>query len=712
MNAGLSFLARRPPRTGWFLFGLAALAVMMPPSMLLNSEMELAAGPIFFGALAGVILGIGGRRPWRALLVVPALIVPLVLLELMPPLRVILADTRTLFSRAPRPDFLLPQSIDLLSNRMVGLLQAAWKGDVPALDWAISHLSALLAYLAALLLGIGLRRGTSPLPYCFPLLVTISAVGITVRAGTIHIFLAIFVVLILALLAGFAGRERLWEREGVGFSDLLRWDVAGFGGALLFAVIMLGLLTPSAARNRFTTWIWSGIRLPAGLARLDKPQGNAGDDGISPFTLGGYGPGQNLELGRSLEEGAQSQVALTVRAPGLDPKSLPYWRGRIFAEYNGRGWGTGGIRRVVSQPFVVDRIPEGLVVQEIKDQRAGQQLRYGLPDIVAVDVGGTMELSALSTTTWTGTETDYKVYSRPPAPLSFSGSEAVESQRLLENFVTLPSGLPQRVVDLAKQITRDAGPQTARAAAIESYLRRLKYSYQVTPLPPGGDAVDQFLFEMRTGYCTYYASAMAVMARAVGIPSRVVTGYATGSYDAATNTFVVHESDAHAWPELYIDGVGWTRWEPTPVRPVPARSTTAEQPRPPVPQFPTAPQRVASRSGWWLVVLILGVLVLLVVVGRLRRLSRPLSPAAVHAELYRWGRRVGIQPQSGDSIEEYAGRLGGALPAVRQPLERVARLLTARLYRHSPLDAGEERSLVSAWYTVRSLIERRHDRNV
>jgi hypothetical protein len=201
---------------------------------------------------------------------------------------------------------------------------------------------------------------------------------------------------------------------------------------------------------------------------------------------------------------------------------------------------------------------------------------------------------------------------------------------------------------------------------------------------------------------------MAIMARIVGIPSRVAVGYATGTYDRATGTYVVHESDAHAWPELYIDGQGWTRWEPTPIRAVPARSTQREDVRPPsVPA--TTPARARFSPWWGLVLLGIGILVLLAT-GQLRGLSRPLSPAGVHRDLYRLGRRMGIHPVPGDSVEEYARRLARAIPPAHQPIERVAQLLTARLYRQVPLTANEERTLISSWYTVRSIFQRRPNR--
>ena len=82
-------------------------------------------------------------------------------------------------------------------------------------------------------------------------------------------------------------------------------------------------------------------------------------------------------------------------------------------------------------------------------------------------------------------------------------------------------------------------------------------------LPGGEDYVDFLLFESQRGYCNGYASAMVVMARSVGIPARLASGYAEGEYDAERGVFRVRENNAHSWPEIYFPGHGWVEFEPT-----------------------------------------------------------------------------------------------------------------------------------------------------
>jgi hypothetical protein len=83
--------------------------------------------------------------------------------------------------------------------------------------------------------------------------------------------------------------------------------------------------------------------------------------------------------------------------------------------------------------------------------------------------------------------------------------------------------------------------------------------------------VDWFLFENRRGYCDYYATAMAVMCRVLGIPARIAQGYTSGEYVAAVGGYRVHQLNAHAWPELFFPGHGWIEFEPTSSQPLPAR---------------------------------------------------------------------------------------------------------------------------------------------
>jgi len=128
----------------------------------------------------------------------------------------------------------------------------------------------------------------------------------------------------------------------------------------------------------------------------------------------------------------------------------------------------------------------------------------------------------------------------------------------------VPADLPPELVELSRRVTRDADTPYARAAAIQAYLRdSSNFTYDTEQRPGNGyQALVNFLTRDRRGYCEQFASAMAMMARVNGIPSRVAVGFLPGTQTG--NGYDVYVRDMHAWPELYFTGYGWVRFEPTP----------------------------------------------------------------------------------------------------------------------------------------------------
>lgn len=119
---------------------------------------------------------------------------------------------------------------------------------------------------------------------------------------------------------------------------------------------------------------------------------------------------------------------------------------------------------------------------------------------------------------------------------------------ILDRYLALPNDIPSRVLGLARDLTATQPTQYDRALAIETHLRSYAYTLDISTPPPGKDVVDYFLFDLKRGYCDYYATSMVVLARAAGIPARLVVGYATGSYDDQNHRYVVTAADAHSWP--------------------------------------------------------------------------------------------------------------------------------------------------------------------
>jgi transglutaminase-like putative cysteine protease len=160
---------------------------------------------------------------------------------------------------------------------------------------------------------------------------------------------------------------------------------------------------------------------------------------------------------------------------------------------------------------------------------------------------------------------------RRPAPAALHKQSGSYPPEVLEGDLQLPI-LDPRVKALADQVAGKASGPYDKATALENYLR-LHYGYTLqAPSTTPRDPIANFLFVRRQGHCEYFASAMAIMLRTVGIPSRVVNGFAGGEFNDITSQYVIRASDAHSWVEAYIPGEGWMEFDPTPAGNVPPQT--------------------------------------------------------------------------------------------------------------------------------------------
>lgn len=151
-----------------------------------------------------------------------------------------------------------------------------------------------------------------------------------------------------------------------------------------------------------------------------------------------------------------------------------------------------------------------------------------------------------------------------PEDLSAAGTEYPEW--VTNRYLQLPDGLPAVVQEEAQRAAGDAASPYQQAVAVEQFLREYPYDLTVPASPPGEDSVGFFLDELRRGYFDYHSSAMAVMLRSLGIPSRVAVGYALDPDDAVETTYTVKKDDAYSWVEVYFPQYGWVTFNPTPDR--------------------------------------------------------------------------------------------------------------------------------------------------
>lgn len=160
----------------------------------------------------------------------------------------------------------------------------------------------------------------------------------------------------------------------------------------------------------------------------------------------------------------------------------------------------------------------------------------------------------------------YTGFSRMPAinVAKLRAATTDYSPEISSTYLQLPAQLDPRIPELAAQITKNSKTPFDKALSIESYLRS-RFSYTLNLIgKPGEDPLAHFLFVTRAGHCEYFATAMAVMVRTLGIPAREVNGFLPGEYNDLGGDYIVRASDAHSWVEVYFPGNGWQTFDPTP----------------------------------------------------------------------------------------------------------------------------------------------------
>lgn len=255
-----------------------------------------------------------------------------------------------------------------------------------------------------------------------------------------------------------------------------------------------------------------------------------------------------------------------------------YFRGASYDAYDGRSWSnTLHDRQLLARSpegeFVVaaDRLPESPLGlrQDILVEALDTSVLFGVPLVksvkgtfsaVQVDGMGDVSLPYVPATRFQ--------YSIRSIPTRVSGGDRGQTQAdypesIRHRFLQLPV-VSQRVAELARQIVQPAASPYDMAAAVE---RHLKQSYQYS-LDLGTastmNPVEDFLFVRKTGYCDHYATAMVVLLRTLGIPSRLATGFAQGEWNDVGGYYTVRQRDAHAWAEVYFPNSGWVTFDPTP----------------------------------------------------------------------------------------------------------------------------------------------------
>ncbi len=545
------------------------------------------------------------------------------------------------------------------------------------------------------------------------------------------LFLMFFLLASLLLLVRttLLKRQATWATYAIRFANDIGLDFLVYGVIFSALIILLAwLIPPTMPGPAWFAFITDRVRAPWQDFQDTMTRSFSalrGSNNALPTTYFG----SSAAMGGPVQLGNREVFQVNADAG-------QYWRAVTFDTYDGNGWTSTAEqsaeleaadprwktmpmaqRRLVTQTVEVRLPTDNLVIA------ASQPLQVNQPVNAKFLVGRTdngqtfLDMQALRLRKPLELGDEYIVRSSVSAADEESLRRASDAYPLFirRAYLDVPATVPARVRDLTRQITANATNNYDKARAIETYLREhIAYNLNVEAIPPGVDGVDYLLFERPEGYCNYYASAMAVMARLAGIPARVASGYAVAS-PSDDGLFHINESAAHTWPELYFPELGWVEFEPTAARaeitrPQSKSETSRMRETDPFAEDDDLKSRLGDRRfqkvenqsnqndvfrlalprllgpnfGWS--VAFVGILLttagaLLFEQWRWQKHLRPLKPAAQAAqEMYRFAPLLGLAERAEATPDERAQTLAAHMPNARAEIEQVNELYVRERY--------------------------------
>ncbi len=482
-------------------------------------------------------------------------------------------------------------SIGALTNGMHRWIQLALVGGTSNDDsiflFFILSLGFLLAYASAWLVYRTRRPWLMIVANAVVLLINLS----NVSDGYI-VFLIVFLIAALLLLLRFNLYEsaQRWRRAGLRCADDLGWDFMQAGALISIGILILSWLLPWGYTNADAAQIWTLNANP--LVDIT----NLWNRLIS--VDGGSNPSNHGNFTDTLVLGGNPNLNNTVVFNVESTDGSQYLASISYSTYNGRLWINGETDSTAiksGQPYANSATDVHAIQQTVTVVNPpGEQKPYifGASEISTVNqdaqvLTNTTDGSVISFLRSNGrlaAGDHYTVVSyissadvqtlqtvplpsaAPVLPSNFDGPVPVTvyDPNVLRTYLQLPPNLDPNIMALAKQITANSSTMYDKAVAIETYLRtHYKYNANVG-VPPGEEPTSWFLFRSgNQGFCNYFATAMTIMARQLGIPARVVSGYTNGTLDPKHNQWVVRGTDAHSWVQVYFAGYGWVNFEPS-----------------------------------------------------------------------------------------------------------------------------------------------------
>ncbi|MEX2047762.1 MAG: transglutaminaseTgpA domain-containing protein [Chloroflexota bacterium] len=416
------------------------------------------------------------------------------------------------------------------------------------------------AYVGTFALSRSLRPWDAILFMGFCLVVNVSMALTNLIADVVVFSLCALVLLVRLHIVSLQER---WDRNNIVPSGEMDWRLLRGGLTWTMVLVIMSLVTPRVGAAEVLNRAYNVFETPYQSLEAEWQRFFAGVSG--PSRLRGVSFTEAIRLGQS--PNLADRVVMMVDAP-----QGRFWKAISYDFYTGNGWRTTETDKVerINPPVLGREKFDATFEMQVPQQNllfaASEPVRATVPHQFQTGADRSYSI-ALRAVRGGQASAKYTVtsYVSVADKAALRRASDVYPDYIRQKYLQLPSTLPQRVRDLAHRVAGEQGDAYDKAEVIESFLRTTyRYAPTVRAPPPGRDPVDFFLFDLKEDFCEYFASAMVVMLREVGVPARIVEGYATGTLDPTTGKFQVKELDAHAWVEVYFPLYGWIEFEPTP----------------------------------------------------------------------------------------------------------------------------------------------------
>ena len=590
-----------------------------------------------------------------------------------------------------------------------------------------------------------IRRQWHALQALLPAILFLTAIYAYTGADALLLVWPAFTLLILMAVIYFASLQRHWQAMAIDYSEDINTDLALIVVPLTLLLVCVAYFIPSVSFQSLVDAAQEAIKAPAQQAkplpdslglkfRAEVKQNMAAPTsaGMPRSHLIGSGPELSRETVMVVRTG--DLPPMPPGMSGVQQQSPPryYWRNGVYDRYTGGGWSTSETKptEYPAGQTTISATTQAVrqVRQQVEEKQDMGELVYQAGALVAAD----RDLRVYSRTHDDVFSAAFSRASDVYEADSLVSTASIEQLRTIkadypewirQRYMQLPDSTPQRVLNLARDLTATAATPYDRAEAIESYLRTYSYTLDLPAPPVDRDVADYFLFDLKRGYCDYFATTMVVLARAAGLPARMVIGYASGSYNPMNAEYVVSQADAHSWPEIYFDQYGWVEFEPTSGRPaiVRASATSAESGLPAKHVEPLLPRVTLLEEVEWLLPVVLIIIAVLSLplwlvfdAWRLGRKSPREVIELVIRRLYQQSRALKVPISAGVTVQEYSTALtqcvSGLAPARQRDhvlqatasdLNYLTELYDRSAYSPYTLDYLDRRLALQAWQRVR-----------